>query len=97
MDIVFEVTDKSGRRIRLTGRQWEHITTKHPYMANYLNEMKDAARNPDKIVSHDIGNLFDYYKYYKNRKDKLKFLKVVVKYLNSGGFILSAYFVTHIN
>ena len=39
MDIIFEVEDKSGRKIHLSKERWEHITTKHPYMTNYLNEV----------------------------------------------------------
>ena len=97
MDIIFEVEDKSGRKIHLSKERWEHITTKHPYMTNYLNEVENTIKSPQKIVSHELGNLFDYYKNYKHKKGKLKFLKVVVKYLNGDGFILSAYFVTNIN
>lgn len=35
-EIVFEVIDKTRRMIRLTKERWSHITTKHPYMSNYL-------------------------------------------------------------
>jgi len=96
MEYVFEITDKSGRKIKLTKRQWAHITTKHPYMSNFLNEIKETIENSNKIVPHEIGNLFDYYGYYKHRKDKLNFLKIIVKYLNGAGFILSSYFVKKI-
>ena len=95
MNNVFEITDKTGRKIRLTGKQWKHITTKHPYMSNYLNEVNETITAPDKIIPHTKGELFDYYKYYKHRKDKLKFLQVVIKYLNGDGFVLSTYFVTN--
>ncbi len=94
---IFEIVDKSGRKIYLTKERWKHITAKHSYMTNYLNDIEEAIKNPDKVIRHEIGNLFDYYGHYKHRKDKLKFLKVIVKYLNGKGFILSAYFVTHIN
>ncbi len=93
----FEVIDKSKRKVHLTKERWAHITTKHPYMTNYLEEVKETIKNPEKVISHEIGNLFDYYKYSKNIKNKLKLLKVVVKYLNGEGFILSAYFVTRVN
>ena len=97
MPNVFEANDKTSRKIRLSKERWNHITKKHPYMTNYLNEIKETINSPDKIVFHEIGNLFDYYKYHKHKESKLKFLKVIVKYLNGNGFILSAYFVTHIN
>jgi len=97
MDVVFKVKDKTGRKIRLTKKQWNHITRKHPYMTNYVNEIKETIEKADNIVPHEIGNLFDYYKHYKHRKEKLKLLKIIVKYLNGEGFIISSYFVTHIN
>ena len=97
MEYIFEVTDRSRRKIRLTKTRWEHITTKHPYMSNYLVDVEETTKNPKKIVRRDIGEIFDFYNYYKHKKGKFKFLKIVVKYLNGDGFILSAYFVTHIN
>lgn len=92
---IFEIVDKTGRNLRLTQKPWSHITIKHSYMANYLEEIKEALISPTKIISHHKGNLFDYYKYYKQRQE-LKFLKVVVKYLNGEGFVLSAYFTPKI-
>ncbi len=97
MDHIFELTDKTGRKIHLTKERWNHITMKHPYMSNYLTEIEETIKSSQKIMPHERGNLFGYYNYYKHRKGKLKFLKIVVKFLNGEGFILSAYFVTHIN
>ncbi|PIO07899.1 hypothetical protein COU59_02480 [Candidatus Pacearchaeota archaeon CG10_big_fil_rev_8_21_14_0_10_34_12] len=97
MNHIFEVIDKTGRKIRLTKKQWNHISTKHPIMSSYLREIEETINNPDKIVLHERGNLFDYYKYYKHKEGKFKFLKTVIKYLNGDGFILSAYFVAYIN
>ena len=62
-------------------------------MTNYLAEVEDTVTNSQNIIAHEYGYLFDYYKYFKHKTDELKFLKVVVKYLNGNGFVLSAYFV----
>jgi hypothetical protein len=97
MLIIFELEDKTKRKIYLTKERWKHITDKHPYMTNFLEEVKETIADSQNIVPHDEGELYDYCKYYKQRKGKLKFLKAVVKYLNGTGFVLSAYFVTHIN
>jgi len=97
MDIIFETTDKTGRKIRLTKERWSHITIKHPDMSNYLEETEETIKFSQKIIPHTRGRLFDFYKHYKHKKGKLKFLKVVAKYLNGEGFILSAYFVPRIN
>ena len=94
MDNIFEVIDKTGRQIRLTEKQFEHVIC-HKGMENYIEEIKDTLKNPLKIISHEAGGLYDYFNYYKNRRQKAKYLQVVVKYLNGHGFVLTAYFVRH--
>ena len=95
MDNIFEITDKTGKKIRLTKTQFRHVIC-HKGMENYIEEIKDTLKNPLKIVPHEAGDLYDYYNYYKNRKQKGKFQQVVVKYLNDNGFVITAYFVRHI-
>ncbi len=94
MDNIFEIIDKTERKIRLTKNQFKHVIC-HKGMENYIEEIKDTLKNPLKIISHEVGDLYDYYNYYKNRKQKAKYLQVVVKYLNGHGFILTSYFVRH--
>jgi len=93
-DSVFEVIDKSGRKIRLTKKQWSHITSPtslHAYMTNYLEEVKETLRNPDRMIeSFNDESKVNYYKYYKNKKQNLK---VIAKYLNGEGFVITSYFI----
>lgn len=97
MDYVFEVVDKSGRKIRLTKKQWKHILKKHSDMANYEEEIKQALKNPDKITEHPFDeNGRYYYKYLKNKPDPNKYLLTIVKYLNGEGFIITIYFIKDI-
>jgi hypothetical protein len=97
MNIIFEVTDKTGRKIRLTKRQWEHITSPsspHAYMTNHFEEVKETLLKPDSIIaSINDDKKVNFYKYYKTNK---KFLKVIVKYLNGDGFIITSYFIKNI-
>jgi len=89
MENVFEITDKTGRKIRLTKKQWFHTIKKHPYMERYLEQIKETLIIPDKLV-----NYFDkgyYYKNYKSLKKPNRFILVIVKYLNNGGFIITSY------
>ena len=95
MDNIFEISDKTGRRIRLTKTQFKHVIC-HKGMENEIEKIKDTLLNPLRIVPHETGELYDYYRYYKDRKKKAKFLQVVVKYLNGEGFIITAYFVRKI-
>jgi len=94
MDNIFEITDKTERKIRLTNTQFRHVIC-HKGMENYIEEIQDTLKSPLKIVPHETGDLYKYYKYYKDRKQKAKYLQVVVKYLNGDGFVLTAYFVRH--
>jgi hypothetical protein len=94
---VFEVTDKTGRKILLTKKQWDHITTTHAEMSNYLDEIKITLENPLKIIEHSIKeDLRFYYRYQKHRKHPEKYLKIIVKYLNGDGFVITAQFVRNI-
>ena len=66
---IFEIKDKTGRKIHLTKERWRHITSPispHAYMTNHLEEIKETMINPDNIlrtVSDDYK--VSYYKYYK--------------------------------
>ena len=63
-------------------------------MTNYLEEIEITLTKPDKITStiHD-KNKTNYYKYYKEKK---QYLRVIVRYLNGKGFVITAYFVSNI-
>lgn len=91
MEFIFEVIDKTGRKIHLTKERWKHIMKKHPEIQD-LELMKETVRNPDKIVSYDLNATVKYYyKYFKYRRSN-SYLLVVVKYLNGKGYIITSYF-----
>ncbi len=97
MDWIFEVEDKSGRKIHLSKERWSHINEEHPEVAPYLEEIKETLKNPVKITTYEFDeNIKYYYKYLKERESDAKYLLVIVKYLNKHGFIITAYFVRHI-
>jgi len=89
MDYVFEVVDKSKRRIHLSRERWKHISIKHTNMSNKLENIKCALINPIFIVPHKFDNMIrNYYLYYKLKKD---YLLVSVKYLNGEGYVATAF------
>ena len=96
-DKLFEIRDKTNRIIYMTKERWKHITaptSPHAYMTNYLEEIKQILINPDKIInSINTDTKVNYYKYYK---EKMKYLRVVVKYLNGQGYVVTSYFVRNI-
>jgi len=96
-DIIFEVIDRSGRKIQLRKDAWKHISIEHPELSNYLEHIQDTLKISTKITDHgEDENIKYYYRYYKNRKSSAKYLLAVVKFLNGTGFIITAYFVRNI-
>ena len=58
-------------------------------------QIKLTLQNPIKIIDKRKNKRF-YYQYFKYKKIPSKFLRVIVKYLNGDGFVISAYFVNNI-
>ena len=94
MDIIFEIIDKSRRKIRLTKEQWKHISEEHPWVTD-LEEMKITLRNPLKInpSKYDPEHVCYYYHY---NTEKRKYLFVAVRYLNGDGFVITGYYMRKI-
>lgn len=94
--MIIEIIDKSGRKIRLTEERWKHIS-KHPQVQNNLDWIKETLQQPTRITDYSLDDkVCYYYRYYKNRQSPAKYLRVIVKYLNGGGFIVTAHFVEKI-
>jgi len=92
MDYIFEVSDKTDRKIHLSKERWTHIRKKHPEIEN-PEFIQETLEKPDKITNiHSDQTIYYFWKYYKNRSESDKFLLVVVKYLNEHGYVLSAYY-----
>ena len=89
--IFFEATDKTGRKLYLSKERWGHIRKKHPNVAN-VEDIEDTLQNPLKIIQIEEGSVA-YYKYFKHKLESAKYLKVIVKYLNGEGYVISSYFV----
>lgn len=94
-DIIFEIVDKSGRKVRLTKKQWKHIMRRHAYMEKYIEEIKETLSKADKIIQKSNSKAH-YYKNYKYLKATNKFVFVLVKYLNNHGYIITSYVVGEI-
>ena len=90
---VLEVTDKIRRRVYLTKERYKHIL-EHPDMHNQLECIKETLEDPLKITDYSLEkDIKYYYRYYKDKESKAKYLRVIVKYLNGNGFIVTAYFI----
>ena len=90
MNIKFEAVDKTGRRLRMTDWNWEHIIRRRPEISSEKEKIIETIEYPDKITdSLKDENAKFYYKYYKHRNSPNKFMMVLGKYLNGEGFIMS--------
>ncbi|OIO81244.1 hypothetical protein AUJ84_01580 [Candidatus Pacearchaeota archaeon CG1_02_32_132] len=89
--IIFEVNDKTGRKIRLTKRAWTHIREEHPEIVD-PEEIAKVLKMPNKILSSDRDDSVGWYFLYK--KERKEYLKVSAKYLNGEGFIITAHHTT---
>jgi hypothetical protein len=90
---VFNIVDRSGRKIHLSKERWHHIQ-KHPEMSGEIERIKDSLRSPDKILAfHSDPDVRFYFKHYKLRK---QYLFISVKYLNGDGFVITSFYTDKI-
>lgn len=96
METIFEVTDKTGKKIYLSNNQYKHLL-KHPFMHNPIENIKDTLKNPTTIRYYEEDKKkISFYKEFKNNKETERFLLVLVKYLNGKGFIITSFFTNKI-
>ncbi|MEK6898440.1 MAG: hypothetical protein AABX28_03735 [Nanoarchaeota archaeon] len=95
-EIIFEVTEKIGRKIRLTKKQWKHIQ-KHPHMHESLEIIKDTIKNPLTKRFDEFDESVNYfYREYKEMEPRERYLFVSVKYLNGEGFVITSFYTNKI-
>jgi len=47
--IIGVVRSRSGARVRLTAKQWEHIVTARPELGGFRREILDVVERPDEV------------------------------------------------
>ena len=90
---MFEIRDVTGRRIRLTKEGFKHIAHEHPDVK--IEDIKGTLIKPDSIkpTQYNPNEIVHYHKYFKEIRF---YLRVVVKYLNGEGFIITAHHMRNI-
>ncbi|MSS71245.1 MAG: hypothetical protein EXS64_07130 [Candidatus Latescibacteria bacterium] len=53
--VLASVPSVQGHTIRLTYRQWVHITESHDYMVGNREKVLESVLEPDQIVTGDLG------------------------------------------
>ena len=88
-DILFEVIDIFGKKIRTTESYWEKIKqVKHRELKYGISEVKKVLTKPDE-VRRSVTDVTIYL--YAKRVDEYDILIVAVKILNGEGFIVTSY------
>lgn len=96
MRFIFEIIDKSKRKIHLSEERWKHIL-KHSSMPNQIENIKNALTNPLTIRYHEEdSDVRFYFLEFKNNKPEERYLLVSVKYLNGEGFVITSFFTNRI-
>ena len=91
---LFDIIDKTGRKIRLPHIRWKHILREHPNLQDH-EEILQALIHPLIIQPSDADPIYVHH-YYSYTKLRRKYLMVAVKYLNGEGFVITAYYTKKI-
>jgi len=77
MTWIFEVEDKSGRKVHLSDERWKHLNQEHPEVAPYLEDIKETLKNPLKITTYEYDENVKYYHKYFKERESAKYLLVI--------------------
>lgn len=91
-DVLQTATSVFGHTIRLTARQWAHITEAHDYMAGNMDKVLETLSEPSRVVEGTQGELLalrDYASTNITRKTA-----VVVYRDEPDGFVITACFTS---
>lgn|GEM_PF-285528 len=89
-NLIEVVISRNGLPIRLTYKQWSHITENHDYMAGCIDMVLETIAEPDLIVkgwTDELIALKHYPKTVISRKDAV----VIYKELKNDGFVITAF------
>ncbi len=88
-DILFEVPTPLSFRVHATRRYWEVIVTiKHPVMHGREADVQDVLQSPDEVRrSRSDSAVLLFYRL----ESRGRWLCAVVRWLNSDGFLITAY------
>ncbi len=90
MAFIAVIDSKNNIPIRLTYKQWVHITETHDYMSGCLDMVIDTISDPDYIIHGWVDELIALRHYPKTIISK-KSVVVVYKESNDDGFVITAF------
>ena len=90
MDFITIINSKNNIPIRLTYKQWAHITETHNYMSGCLDMVIDTISDPDYIINGWVDELIAL-KHYPKTIISSKSVVVVYKESGEDGFVITAF------
>lgn len=90
--VIFEVVSVLRKKIKLTEIQWTHILLQHGEIHDQLDKVKETIIDPDFVLFDEEEDNFQYYKFYDITPVTAKYMLVIVKHLNTEGFIITTFF-----
>ena len=92
-NLLFEIDDIFGKKIRLTKSYWDKIKTeKHKELKFNYKEVINTVIKPDEVY---LSVRDKYIRLFYKKIDKTT-LVVLVKYLNGDGFVVTVYQTTKV-
>jgi hypothetical protein len=91
-DVLHATTSVFGHTIRVTARQWAHVTEAHDYMSGNLDKVLETMAAPEKVIAGEYGEslaLRDY-----DRTNITRKTSVVVYRDVPDGFLITAFFTS---
>jgi len=91
-DVLHTVTSVFGNRIRITARQWAHVTEAHDYMSGNMDKVLETLAEPDRVIAGQHGESLALRAYaHTNITQKTA---VVVYRDEEDGFLITAFFTS---
>jgi len=85
---MFEILTPLDFTVRTSKEYWQKVILKHPDVAELLDHVQAALRNPDQIRrSSRDPNLLLFYLIHREKR----WVVVVARKLNGDGFLITAY------
>jgi hypothetical protein len=94
--MIFQITTKLDKLVTLDERRYEHILD-HAEMKNQIERIKETLKEPEEIRESVYDkSVWLFYRFYPKTPVTKKYMLVVVKVLNSKGFIITAFYTDEI-
>jgi len=91
-DVLYTVTSVFGNTIRITARQWAHVTEAHDYMSGNMDKILETLAEPERIIAGQQGESLALRAYASTNITRKT--AVVVYREEEEGFLITAFFTS---